>query len=227
MTERGAIARAARLLREESREPAFDAPPTVTSVAGDPGFPLASLPSRPAAAAVALRAWLRERGLQGPPEARLTEFLRQLRDGAGATLKSGDWVLSRFGGSAFLYPDLEAVEDFELPIAIGERRHIPGVGTVVLEGPGHGAGGADRPVRLLLRARRGGERLRSSAGRRRVKKLLQELRVPPWWRERLPLLFEGDADGGELIAVGPFAASPRLAELGLRLRWEPPGLNVP
>jgi len=52
---------------------------------------------------------------------------------------------------------------------------------------------------LTVRARRGGERLRPGRGgrRRTLKNLLQEMRVPPGERSRLPLIFAG----GRLIAV--------------------------
>lgn len=76
---------------------------------------------------------------------------------------------------------------------------------------------------FLLRARRGGERIRLP-GRdhsHELKKLLQELGVPPWERERLPLLFAQD---GELLAAGDLVISARLDSLcreqGLRLVWE-------
>lgn len=53
------------------------------------------------------------------------------------------------------------------------------------------------PVTLRLRC--GGESLRPfpRAARRSLKHLLQEHKVPPWQRERLPLLYCGE----ELVAV--------------------------
>ena len=75
---------------------------------------------------------------------------------------------------------------------------------------------------MLVRARRGGERL-SQPGRANshaLKHVLQELGVPPWERERLPLVFAAD---GELLAVGDLAISARLADWsrdsGRHLRW--------
>ena len=41
-------------------------------------------------------------------------------------------------------------------------------------------------------------RPRIGGPRRTVKKLLQEHGVPPWWRDRVPLLYLGE----ELLAVG-------------------------
>ena len=49
-----------------------------------------------------------------------------------------------------------------------------------------------RPV--TIRLRRGGERLQPDCRRprRSLKNLLQEARIPPWERERLPLIFCGE-----------------------------------
>ena len=48
--------------------------------------------------------------------------------------------------------------------------------------------------RYAVRFRRGGERFRPAgqAHSRELKTLLQEMAVPPWQRERLPLVFAGD-----------------------------------
>jgi tRNA(Ile)-lysidine synthase len=47
---------------------------------------------------------------------------------------------------------------------------------------------------LTLRLRKGSEALRPhpAAARRTLKNLLQQYHIPPWQRERLPLLFCGD-----------------------------------
>lgn len=76
---------------------------------------------------------------------------------------------------------------------------------------------------LTIRARHGGERI-ALPGRdhsHALKHVLQNLGVPPWERERLPLLYAPD---GELLAAGDLAISARLAawlrDNGLRLRWQ-------
>jgi tRNA(Ile)-lysidine synthase len=101
---------------------------------------------------------------------------------------------------------------------------LPGVGgTLALQRDGHGPLDLDRlPPRLLLRPRRGGERLRPVRGgpRRALKSLLQQAGVPPAQRRDLPLVFAGEqliaaADLwlDESVQAGP--ASRRRA----RLRW--------
>jgi len=79
------------------------------------------------------------------------------------------------------------------------------------------------PPTMIVRARRGGERitLPGRGNSHALKKVLQDLGVPAWERERLPLLFAAD---GELLAAGDLAISARLANwnarAGGRLRWE-------
>jgi len=73
-------------------------------------------------------------------------------------------------------------------------------------------------VDLRIGWRRGGERIRpvGSAHTRELRLLFQEQGVPPWRRERIPLLWHG----GELLAAVGVASSARLAELlpGAELR---------
>lgn len=77
------------------------------------------------------------------------------------------------------------------------------------------------PSLLHLRWRRGGERLRpsGSAHTRELRLIFQELGVPPWQRERVPLLFAGK----EMVAAVGIVASDRLGELwpGIRVDWVP------
>jgi len=79
-----------------------------------------------------------------------------------------------------------------------------------------------RSAPVTLRRRSGGERLRLAPGRpqRTLKNLFQEGGVPPWERERLPLVYCGDA----LVAVPGIgeACEWRAArgERGLIVTWE-------
>lgn len=103
--------------------------------------------------------------------------------------------------------------------------------------PGNGNLSADLPAseslwaakaRLHVRYRVGGERMRLP-GRptKALKALLQEAGVPPWLRERLPLLYEGD----ELVcipAVGNQVASIAVSGwAGRGVTWQPPDLLYP
>lgn len=84
-----------------------------------------------------------------------------------------------------------------------------------------GAGGFESSV--LVHARKGGERI-TLAGRdhsHALKHVLQDLGIPPWVRERLPLLSDSR---GELLAIADIACSARfdawLREHGARLLWQ-------
>lgn len=98
---------------------------------------------------------------------------------------------------------------------------LPCGGTLALEGPT-----PPRPFDppLASASRRGGERIQLPARTHasRLKERLQAMGVPPWERERLPLLFASD---GALEAVGDLLVSARLAQAladrGARLRWVP------
>jgi tRNA(Ile)-lysidine synthase len=109
----------------------------------------------------------------------------------------------------------------------GERRWpIPELGgALILTGRrGKGisasklAGGA-----VTLRVRRGGERLQLDAARphRTLKNLCQELRIPEWQRDRLPLLFvRGDLAFAAGIGIDT-AFRAASGEIGMVPEWRP------
>jgi tRNA(Ile)-lysidine synthase len=81
------------------------------------------------------------------------------------------------------------------------------------------------PATLMVRWRRGGERLQpvGHAHHRELKKLLGEAGVLPWWRERVPLFYAGE----KLLAVGDLwvahehAAAPGDSAIGIYWRGRP------
>ena len=96
--------------------------------------------------------------------------------------------------------------------SFSESVELPGNGHVHLRGE-------LPPGRWHLRYRQGGESLLlPGRGRRDLKRLLNELRVPAFVRLRLPLLFAGD----ELMAVANLSQSSAIQTGGVRLRWSPP-----
>ena len=184
---------------------ALPAPPTVHSVMGDPGVALTELVQGPVqAAAVKLRSWLLVAGYAAPDQAALDEFLRQLRVAAADAnprLECSAYILQRYRQAVYLLPDLEELCcTAAVTLAPGENLDLPGVGAVALQ-PAATDGLLLAPgERLELAWRRGGERCKpvGRAGSNSLKKLLQEHDIPPWWRDRVPLLYLGE----ELLAVG-------------------------
>jgi tRNA(Ile)-lysidine synthase len=196
----GHMAAAVTVLRE-----ALPTPATAHSAMGDPGIALDELTLAPAyAAAVKLRSWLQVAGYQAPDQAALDEFLRQLRvaaPDAKPRLECSAFTLQRYRDAVYLLPDdHEACCTDSFSLATGEIYDVPGVGRVSLE-PAATDGLVLAPgERLTVAWRQGGERCKplGRAGSSSLKKLLQEWDVPPWWRDRVPLLYLGD----ELLAVG-------------------------
>ena len=222
----GHMAGAATVLREVLPTPA-----TVRSVLGDPGMALDELNRVPEhAAAVKLRSWLQVAGYLAPDQAALEEFLRQLRMAsadAAPRLECSAFTLQRYRDAVYLLPDEHGAcctEAFSL--TTGEIFDVPGVGRVSLQ-PVAADGLSLAPgERLVLAWRRGGERCKplGRAGSNSLKKLLQEWGVPPWWRDRVPLLYLDD----ELLAVGDLwlcrssrtREAPAAGEGLWRLSWE-------
>jgi len=148
----------------------------------------------------ALRAYLARRGMRAPSAAKLAEMLKQLTGGGARTrIRHDGRELRLYRGRLHVAPaPLEPVPAFapldwrgESRLAVGllegelrfRRARGGGIAAALVEG---------RTFRVQLR--RGGERLRPDPGRprRSLKNLFQEAGVPPWRRERLPMLYYGE-----------------------------------
>lgn len=85
-----------------------------------------------------------------------------------------------------------------------------------------GSAAATPPPDLHVTARQGGERILTRGIHRPLRLRLQELALPPWQRERLPLLFDRS---GALLAAGDTLLSDTAAAWPdthrVRLRWTP------
>lgn len=178
---------------------------------------------------VLLREFLALQGLRAPGERQLIDMLRQLngaRDNANVAIAHDGAVLRRYRGRA-LIDTRSAPRHFE-PVALrGEKSVlIPELGGELRFVRRRGVGidpAAIEGKLLTVRARSGGERLQLDPRRphRTLKNLFQEAGIPPWERERLPLLFCGEtllwaAGLGVQAAFAVDAASP-----GLLPEWRP------
>ena len=143
-----------------------------------------------------LRAYLKQKGLRAPSEAKLVEMLKQLGS-TSAAIRHDGVVLRLYRGKVFLSKEKTAAPAFkprpwkgearlELPALDGEMRFSR------VRGAGLDSALLNRKT-FHVRLRSGGERLRPDARRpsRTLKNLFQEAGVPPWERERMPLLFCG------------------------------------
>lgn len=167
-----------------------------------------------------LRSWIAGLGLPPLPAAGIarieTDLLHARRD-ASASFRWRDACIQRWRDVlhaqrqvAPLPSDWQAVWDGRQPL------RLPDGGSLLLEG----AEAFAEPVVAL--PRRGGERI-TLPGREHshaLKHVLQDLGIPPWQRQQLPLLAGAD---GALLAVADRAYSAAfdawLGQHGARLRW--------
>jgi tRNA(Ile)-lysidine synthase len=178
-----------------------------------------------------LRRWVELRGLPWPGLARLTELLRQLLEARGdarMAVKVEGWSFRRYRGVLRVEPPPVREDLLGLPQDWNGEPIVPlpALGGVLRFRPEEGRGLSVERLRsapVTLRRRAGGERLRLAAAgsSRTLKNLFQEAGVPPWERERLPLVFCGE----KLVAVPGIgeAAGWRAGagERGLIVSWEP------
>lgn len=167
-----------------------------------------------------LRYFLTRHGVAMPSARRLEEALRQAvtakRD-AGVSIEFEGATLKRFDGRLYLLRPGGV-----LPAALARRwlgeseLPLPELGGVLSMTRCRGSGISLAKLlagEVTVRVRQGKERLQldSRRPRRSLKNLLQELRIPPWERDRLPLLFCAD----DLVwAPGIGIAAPYQAKRG-------------
>jgi len=124
--------------------------------------------------------------------AALIEALRQLTEAdrqARVEVRFGAISLHRFRGHAWLVRSSQT-EPVDLVWQGETRMELPGLGFIEFL-PAVGAGVRLQPGTTRLVSRRGGERLRLRADRprRALKDWLREAAIPPWRRQRLPLIY--------------------------------------
>lgn len=169
-----------------------------------------------------LRRWVASRGLPALPGAGVAAVESWLASARGDAQPCFDWAgtrlrlwRARLHAGPMLPPlpaGLDLSWDGSAPLALpdgGELAFSPALRI-------HG---------MRVHARRGGERilLPARAHRHALKHVLQDTGMPPWERERLPLLSAAD---GELLAAGDRIVSARLhallADRGVALCWRRP-----
>lgn len=164
-----------------------------------------------------VRHWIRRHGFRAPSAQHLEQILQMARQETDSGLACVDWPeaeVHRYRDALIVRARTPAPDSgMALPWQPPQAIDVPGTGWRLraIETTGEGVSRArlaQAPV--TVRLRQGGERcqLAGHAQHHQLKKLLQEAGVPPWERERLPLIYVGD----ELAAIGdrwlcaPFAA---------------------
>jgi tRNA(Ile)-lysidine synthase len=156
--------------------------------------------SADADAKLLLREFLASHGLRAPTEKKLIEMLKQLgsaRPGARTAILHDGALLRVWRGAPQVSRPGTAPRFTPLAWSGQARLEVPGLGGELRFRKRRGAGIATARLEgreCELRPRSGGERLQPDAlrPRRTLKNLFQEHGVPPWERDRLPLLFCGE-----------------------------------
>jgi tRNA(Ile)-lysidine synthase len=164
----------------------------------------------PARAKNLLRYFLHAQGAPMPQSVHLEEMLRQLcdaRQDAAVDIRCGDHQIRRYRDKVYLLPAATGFDhDFALSWQGEAILEWPPLATRLHFSRTTGAGVSLQKLQrapLTLRLRKGSETLRPhpAAAKRTLKNLLQQFHIPPWQRERLPLLYCGE----ELVCVAGLA----------------------
>ena len=184
-----------------------------------------------------LRYWLGQLGLPVPDSRQLWHILHDVPTASRDRQPCIHWPggeVRRYRNTLYAMPPL-ALHDARRDFVWRSNTNgyppleLPGIGELALrETVGAGLRAATLAnVALIVRFRQGGERFRP-AGRRHgqaLKKLWQEAGVPPWERDRLPLLYRNSQEEGKsgegLIAVVGLGVAAEAEAAPSEPGWEP------
>ncbi|MBT9186179.1 tRNA lysidine(34) synthetase TilS [Pectobacterium punjabense] len=165
------------------------------------------LPLSPVRRFALLRRWLAQQGAMMPAREQLQRLWDEVatsRQDAEPVLQLNQMQIRRFRQSLYLLPLMPSLKDRILP---WQPTSCPlslpdNLGTLLLADGGIAVRAPENGEAVSIRFSTSGTvHIVGRAHGRQIKKLWQELDVPPWWRDRTPLVFYND----QLIAaVGRF-----------------------
>lgn len=174
-----------------------------------------------------LHQWCRDRGLPTPSAAQLQCVWDEVVGAGPESEPVVHWAggeVRRYRDVLFLGSPLSAHDAaLRLPWDLQHGLWIPGLGELRCDrvmGQGISASALDGGT-IEIRFRQGGEQLRPAGrqGHHSLKKLFQEAGIPPWLRDRIPLLYAND----QLLAVAGLwvahEAAAQTDEPGVVLLW--------
>jgi len=177
-----------------------------------------------------LRRWIRNRGLRAPPAKLLERVRREIVETAGGhspTIAWADGEVRRYRHRLYLVlpaADFDAswtaIWNGETPLMLAGNGSLD---AALERGPGIDPD-KWRSGRITVRYRRDGDRIEPAGrkGHRELKKLFQEAGLPPWLRNRQPIVcIDGRiaAIGGSRWLASEFAGPP--AQANVVVRWNP------
>ena len=186
---------------------------------------LASLSS--ARASNLLRWWLAQNQLTMPSQQQLQQVMQQLlgakADAAIQIKVSDSLTVRRYQGYAYLVTDIAVSKPINLLWQGEECIILPDNSRLIFtQKMGEGfALNRVKNIKLRIKNREGGERFKPELGRpyRSLKQVLQTYAMPPWQREKLPLIFMDET----LVIIPNVSVDANLQasndEMGLVVNW--------
>lgn len=163
---------------------------------------------------------------QGAPPPGFHELARIRREVIGARIDAEPCLrwqrheYRRYRDALYLLPELPPAPADVIPWPAGSAHCVLPDGYGQLQALDHEGRAQPVPQALSVRWRRGGERLKPAgqAHTRELRLLFQEQAIPPWQRERIPLVYLG----ADLLAVPGVAQADSRELNGLRIHWVRP-----
>jgi tRNA(Ile)-lysidine synthase len=158
-----------------------------------------------------LRAWLRQHGARAPSARKLAAIEHDVLHAAfdrTPCIECDGVSIRRHRDLLYCTRPMPQIPQHDLTWNPQQPLHLAELGALVahMDSP--------RANRLwIVRFREGGEAVPVGAHHRKLKHLLQQQNVLPWWRSAVPLVYDAD----ELIAVGDLWVHPGAQ---LLIRWE-------
>ena len=168
-----------------------------------------------------LRVWLRNNKVQLPSTVTLNRLIHEMifaRTDAVSEVSWGEIIIRRYQSRLYLgtkdKPNLQScIEWIEFP----EPLAIESAGVSIVAKRVNEELGLSIPpnAKIVVRFRQGGEKLAWHGQTKCLKKLFQEWKIPPWFRERIPLIYIND----ELAVVIGYAVSDLFFRKNVPSTW--------
>ena len=171
-----------------------------------------------------LRYFLHKLSLPLPSTAILQRIVDEVcaaKTDASPLVSWSDIEARRFAGKLMLQLQLPSIDaDWQRTLDAPEKLQLPDgrqLNWRMTEGPGLSSYIIQKG--MTLRFRRGGEKIQLAGHQQHhdLKNCMQQWRIPPWHRSRIPLLFSGS----ELIAVCDYAVSENVLPAKGKKGWWP------